>query len=300
MIETRLLGVVDAAALDAFLKPVSIEAYYLRGNAVAAGLIYHGRPLEADYVGAFEQGRMVGAVAYTWLDTLLLKIDAPAATAGLARAIAERVVARGGRIEAVLGLADEAEPFIDALGLTARDMRHDVPDELFYLDYAALRFFASPEGWRVRRAVLADVPWLVGERVAFNIESLGATPGAELQEKVEAEIGRRLPEGEWFVLESPEGLRAFCGVSGSLPEAVIVGPVWTPPSLRGKGLGKAVVSGALTLIRQERPALQGVVLFASRPDAIRLYQAVGFKRRAAWRLAMLREDYRLSAVASEA
>lgn len=73
---TRLIhGAAGAAALDAFLKPHTAAAFRLRSNVAKAGLVYHGNPYEAEYLGAFNGDRLIGVVGYSWMHTLLLCIE---------------------------------------------------------------------------------------------------------------------------------------------------------------------------------------------------------------------------------
>ncbi len=55
---------------------------FLRSNARAAGLVDGGQPLQATYVAALEDGRMVGVVAHCWNGMIL--VQAPAHVAALA------------------------------------------------------------------------------------------------------------------------------------------------------------------------------------------------------------------------
>src|SRR5436309_13319661 len=78
----RPLQPSDAAALDAFLARRADSSMFLRSNALAAGLVDRGEPLQATYVAAVEPGGIVGVAADCWNGMVL--VQAPAHAAALA------------------------------------------------------------------------------------------------------------------------------------------------------------------------------------------------------------------------
>ena len=46
---------------------------FLRSNARAAGLVYKGKPLQAQYVAAFENDHIVAVAAHCWNNVLLVR-----------------------------------------------------------------------------------------------------------------------------------------------------------------------------------------------------------------------------------
>src|SRR2546425_12835478 len=62
-----------------------------------------------------------------------------------------------------------------------------------------------------------------------------------------------------------------------LPEIVQIGGVWTPPELRGRGYGRAVVAGSLLAARERN--VRRAVLFADPRNtaAQRAYLVLGFE-----------------------
>lgn len=296
-LQVRALGAADIAAFDAFLAPHTAEAYFLRSNAKKAGLVYNGEFLQAEYVGAFEAGRLVGVASYSWLDTILVYVERLDVMEPLACALEEYLVRRGGRIEAILGLAPHVDALVRALGLPEEAIRHRAEDGLFKLSLQDLKVPQLAPDMHVRLAQARDEETLVQWRIAFNIEASDATPGPELEDKVRKEIARRLEEKDTYVLEKEGQLVSYCGVGGYIDESVIVGPVWTVPHARCRGYGRKVASWALVLCAAGRPKpVEEAVLFASRADAIKAYEALGFHRFAAWRLLFIREDYRYAGV----
>lgn len=294
--DVRRLSGVDAAQLDAFLKPHTAFCYYMRSNAVKAGLDYHGQFLGAEYVAAFQDGRMVGAASYSWIDSILVFATQPDCLPALAEAMRGVVVARGGKLDCILGMKHDVDPFCTTLGLSAANYRDDDDEYLFAADLRDLPAMELAPDMFVRLANKDDRALLIKWRVAFNIEAVNATPGAELEEKVRAEIDSRLPLGELFVLEKSGVPVSYCGIGGSIPEMEVVGPVWTPPELRGHRYAQIVTAWGLRLrVEASKGALKEGVLFASRPDAIRVYEKLGFHKIGDWALKLLKSDYRMGA-----
>jgi hypothetical protein len=294
---TRLLHTAaDAALLDAFLKPHTAAAFHLRSNAAKAGLIYNGNPYEAEYLGAFNGERLVGVVGYSWRHTLLLYIEELGCIPLLAHALIPLIKKRSGVLEGILGLPQQSQPLIAALNLPDQCFRCNEPERLYSL---ALQDLSVPPllqypTYHVRRAIQSDAPLLYQWRIAFDTEALNAIPGTALEQKVTAEIDRRIALQELFLLEQAAEPLAFCGISGFLMEAMHIGPVYTPPPLRNRGYAKAITAGAILQRYQEQPSLEQAILIVENPAAERAYQAIGFKKISDYQLALIREGYHYS------
>lgn len=130
----------------------------------------------------------------------------------------------------------------------------------------------------MRRAERAELPLLVAWLVAFRREASPDDPRTEPSAAVTA-VERDL-EGEegglwlWCVEGRPVSM---AGARGPTRNGIRVGPVYTPPGLRGHGY-----AGALTLALT-RELLRGgrrrVTLFTvlANPTPNRLYQAIGYR-----------------------
>src|SRR5262245_34535864 len=71
--EPRLLLPADAALLEAFLVQHRDSSMFLRSNSQRAGLVDGGAALQATYVGAFRDDKLVGVAAHCWNGMLLLQ-----------------------------------------------------------------------------------------------------------------------------------------------------------------------------------------------------------------------------------
>jgi ribosomal protein S18 acetylase RimI-like enzyme len=262
----------DATTLDAFLRRHAESSMFLRSNSRAAGLVYEGKPLEADYVAAFDGDRIRAVAAHCWNGIVL--VQAPEQLVAVVRAVVER----SGRL--VTGLSGPAEQVIaarSALGMDDRPAPKFGREELFALDLAAM---VVPDpiiaGKWVTRAPRADELDLVTDwRVGFFREALHHPDDPGLRDEAAAEIQliheRRM---DWLLLDAGRPV-AYSAFNAQLPDIVQVGGVWVPVELRGRGYGRAVVAGSLLDARAA--GATRAVLFAEREDAKRAYRGLGFR-----------------------
>jgi predicted GNAT family acetyltransferase len=272
-LEIRPLTPRDEPALEAFLKGHADFSMFLRSNARVGGLQYHGKPLQADYVAALAGERIVAVAAHCWNGMVLLQAPFPEQLAAVARA----VVAHSGRgITGISGPADQVAAARTALGLDHRSTPKFGREELFALDLADLVVPArlTDGRWGCRPPREDELDLIAGWRVDFMVEALHRVAGAGLRDEAAAEV-RLLHEHrlDWLLLDAGRPV-AFSAFNAALPDIVQVGGVWTPPELRGRGYGRAVVAGSLLDARAR--GVTRAVLFAEREDAKRAYRGLGF------------------------
>ena len=269
--EIRALTPGDEPALETFLKPHADSSMFLRANARAAGLEYHGNPLEAQYVAAFDGERIVAVAAHCWNGMVL--VQAPSQLDSVARAVVRH---SGREVTGISGPADQVAAARAALGLGDRPGPKFGREELFTLDLADL-IVPVPLAygrWRCRPPRDDELDLVIGWRGDFMIEALHRAPGPGLRDEAAALMRlaheRRL---HWLLLDAGRPV-AYSGFNAALPDIVQIGGVWTPPELRGRGYGRAVVAGSLLDARSRGVAR--AVLFAEREDAKRAYRGLGF------------------------
>ncbi len=95
-----------------------------------------------------------------------------------------------------------------------------------------------------------------------------------MREECAAELALVYERDSNWVLEDG-GLVSYSAFNARLPDIVQIGGVWTPPELRGRGYGRAVVAGSLLDVRAL--GVRRAVLFAEREDAKRAYAGIGFR-----------------------
>lgn len=260
----------DAPALEAFLARHADSSMFLRSNARAAGLEYHAEPLQADYVAAFRDDRITDVAAHCWNGMVLVQAPHDAAAVALA------VVQRSRRpVTGLSGPADQVAAAKVALGLTGRPTKHGA-EKLFTLDLATL-IVPDPLArgdWITRPPEPTELQLVTDWRVAFAREALGRAddPGLRAECRTEVELLHRRRH-DWVLVVGSRPV-AYSAFNAALPDIVQIGGVWTPPELRGRGYGRAVVAGSLRTARADGVAR--AVLFAERADAVRAYRALGF------------------------
>jgi GNAT superfamily N-acetyltransferase len=267
----RALGAGDESALEAFLIRHADFSMFLRSNSRAAGLVYEGKPLQAEYVAAFDGGDIVAVAAHCWNNVLL--VQAPVAVAAVARA----AVAQSRRpVAGLSGPADQVVAARSALGLDRRPAPKFGREELFALDVDDLIVPAPlAEGrWICRHPSPEELDRLVDWRVDFAREALQFPDSPTLRSECAQELRLVHERGSNWVLEDG-GLVSYSAFNARLPDIVQIGGVWTPRELRGRGYGRAVVAGSLLEVRET--GVRRAVLFAERENAKRAYTGIGFQ-----------------------
>ena len=120
----------------------------------------------------------------------------------------------------------------------------------------------------------SDRDHLIGWLIAFEEETFGERqprdPGAMVDRALSGE-GRRL-----YVWDD-DGPVSLCGVGGLTPNGIRIGPVYTPPGLRGRGYASACV--AATSQGQLDAGRRRCYLFTdvANPTSNHVYQAIGYR-----------------------
>jgi GNAT superfamily N-acetyltransferase len=262
----------DEPALEAFLRLHADSSMFLRSNARAEGLDYHGKPLQADYVAAFDGDRIVAVVAHCWNGMLL--VQAPVDVAAVARAVVEH---SGRPVTGLSGPAAHVAAACRALGLEHRPAPKHGQEELFSLDLKDLLVPAPlAEGrWICRRPRDDELDLMTDWRVAFCREALHRADSPGLRDECREDILLMHQQRRDWLLTDGDRPVAFSAFNATLPDTVQIGGVWTPLPARGKGYGRAVVAGSLLDARRE--GVTRAVLFAERADAKRAYLGIGFR-----------------------
>lgn len=247
---------------------------FLRSNARAAGLIDRGEPLQGTWVAALEAGVIVAVAAHFWNG--MLSLQAPVRVEEVARA----ALARSGRtLSGFTGPWRQVAEARRALGRDGAKSSLDSREELFSLDLARLRVPKDLREARFecRRPRAEELDLLGAWRAEFSIEALGAADRPELRASSRDEIARLHERGSsWILLDGGRPV-AFAAFNAELPEIVQIGGVWTPPALRGRGYGRAVVAGSL--LEARRRGVERAVLFTGEENrsARAAYLALGFR-----------------------
>lgn len=281
----RILRPGDEPALEAFLRPRVDSSMFLIGNARSAGLVDRGQPYQGTYAAAFQGGQIRGVVAHYWNGVLIFQ--APAHACALWR---RAVKASGRQIEGLIGPNDQVNAVMAKLDIKISNVQVDEASKLYSLDIAELVLpdALNSGAVRGRRIQPRDVELVTEWRAAYEIELLGEQESPQLREECRATVERSLEEGRTWVLESGGQLVACSSFNTAIKEAVQVGGVYTPPQLRRRGYGRAVVTASLVDAQTE--GVQKAILFTGMDNiaAQRAYEALGFCHIGDYRMVLLR------------
>lgn len=287
MTEIRILRPADQPRLEDYLRPRLDSSLFLVGNSRRAGLVDRGRTFEGTYFAAFDGGRITGVVAHYWLKNLIFQSPPE-----LVEPMLEAVTAAAVRpVEGLLGPAAQVAKASEALRLSAERIQFDEQEGLYSLK---LEGMAVPEAvasgrFRGRRIERRDLDLVSAWRRAYSLEALNADDTPELAEKCRADMEAALERGDSWVLEDGGAVVASTSFGAVIDEAVQVGGVWTPPELRGRGYGRAVV--AVSLLDARAESVERSILFTGDGNvaAIKAYRALGYRRIGDYRVVLLRE-----------
>lgn len=281
----KILQPGDEAALEAFLLPRLDASMFLISNLRTAGLRDTGHRLWGIYAAAFAHGRIVSVVAHYRIGALVCQ--APLYLEALWRAV---VAASGWGVVRVIGPVAQVGLVRAALPISERDVQMDETEGLYSLLLADL---IEPTAVRTdqvmgRRMTARDLDQVAAWRADYAIEALGDADTPELHSQCRAAAERVLADGTTWVLEDRGELVAMSSFNSTIAEAVQIGGVWTPPALRGRGYGRAVVAASLRDAGVE--GVSKAILFTgdSNISAQKAYLALGFRRIGDYRLLLLR------------
>lgn len=245
MATIQQLAAGDEAALEAFLAPRWASSMFLRANSRAAGIAYTGAPKSGTYVALMENGAIAGVAAHLWNGMVILQ--APAHAGALARTA---VQASGRRVKGLGGPWAQVVAGRAGLGLAHERANLESKEDLFTLDLARLRVPAA----------LGDAPG----------------PALDAKSRGEIELGQR--DARQWLLTRDGAPVAFTAFNATLPDAVQVGGVYTPPEQRRKGYARCAVAGQLLDARAAGAAQAVLFTQVDNAAAIKAYRALGFER----------------------
>jgi len=271
----RILATGDRTALARFFDAHPHTTLFLQSNLLAGGLVDRGEPYQGTYAAAFERGVPVAVACQAWNGNLLL--EAPRDLPIVVRAA---VRASGRAVAGILGPHAQVCAARDALGLAAAAATMDSEEDLFALELAALQV---PEtlargALRCRAPRPDELALLVAWRHDYGVETLGEPAGPRTRASSAEWIERYQREGKHWLLDAEGAPVAYTAFNAETPDCVQVGGVWTPPALRGRGYGRAVVAGSLLGARARGVARSVLFTEPGNRAAQAAYCALGYRR----------------------
>ena len=188
-------------------------------------------------------------------------------------------------VKGILGDAAQVAGLRAALGVPERVHGVDNVEPQYDLSLADL-IMPDVTGFSLRP--LADLPLAlaVDWRAAYRAEVM-PMPGVDMRAEAERDIAGYLEADSHRVLYDGDQPVAMTGFNATLPEAVQIGGVYTPPDARGRGLARRAVALHLAEVRAQ--GVSRAILFAANAAAARAYEAIGFRRSGSFAILMLSE-----------
>ena len=216
---------------------------------------------------ATEADRVVGAALQTPPFRLVLsEID----DARAIEALAEDLVGRD--LPGVHGPVDVVRAFVDAR--TRRGgppARLDLHERTYRL--TAVRHPRPVDG-RLRPAADADRPTIAEWLEGFMREAFGDADLAEVASLTDRWLGGR--ERTLYVWEDGDPV-SLCGVGSPTPNGIRIGPVYTPPGVRGRGYASALVAEVSQAQLDGGRTYCFLFTDLANPTSNHIYQAIGYE-----------------------
>jgi uncharacterized protein len=131
-----------------------------------------------------------------------------------------------------------------------------------------------PTPGEMRHATPADRSLVVNWIVAFGEEALPEVDAVRVAASVDdslAGIGRRI-----FLWEDGEPV-SLVGAGGETPNGIRIGPVYTPPALRGRGYASALTAAVSQAMLDEGRRFCFLYTDLANPTSNKIYQAIGYE-----------------------
>jgi len=272
----RVLGADDHERLDRFLRKHADHSMFLRSNLRDAGIVDRGEPFQGTYVARLDGNAVVAAVCHTWRDTFLLLRPGHEDD----RELLDVALSASRRpVKGFVGPAPDVGHAREQLGLADAPANLEETEVLYRLELRNLRVPDALTSGRVRgrRATLDDLDVLTRFRIAFSIEALGMPEEEARKARFGEGLGRSVERGRWFVLEADREIVSVSAFNAETDDRVQIGGVFTPPGLRSRGYGRAVVAASLLDVTDR--GVRGSVLFTPHSNlaAQRSYEGLGYE-----------------------
>ncbi len=260
---------------------------FLRSNLRQAGLAYQDKEFHGEYWGCFDvAGNITGVLAHYWNGNIMMQSADINVLGELIDAYQKQALRP---VAGIVGPDDQAMTAIRQLGLVESGYAINRAEGLYTLCLEALPL---PAGYDFKHGEMVearevDSAILLRWIKAYDIEALGAVDDEALDLSAKNCVERIMKGGDRWVLNVNGVPVSMCGFNARLPEIVQIGPVWTPPEYRNRGYARALV--ALTLQNALKQNVQKAVLFTDNPAAAKAYEAIGFHKVGAYRLALLKQ-----------
>jgi uncharacterized protein len=198
---------------------------------------------------------------------VLSEVDDPA----IVDALADRLAADGAELPTANGPVAAARAFAERWARLTGAMPSVQTEERIYEADAVVH----PDGvvGALRRYSAADRPLVIDWMRAFFDEAMPGSPDAQVEQFVD---GRAAGAGSIVLWQDDGRPVSLAGHAGETPNGSRVGPVYTPPELRGRGYASALTA-ALTAQLLERRRFCFLYTDLANPTSNSIYQRIGYR-----------------------
>jgi len=198
---------------------------------------------------------------------VLSEVDDPA----ILGALAERLAADGAELPTAVGPVDVVRAFAERWSALTGVVPTVQTEERIYEATAVVR----PEGvpGSMRPYAVADRALAIDWLGAFFEEAMPDSPEGRVERFVD---DRAAGNGSLVLWEDGGRAVSIAGHAGETPNGARVGPVYTPPELRGRGYATALTA-ALTAQLLERRRLCFLFTDLANPTSNSIYQRIGYR-----------------------
>jgi predicted GNAT family acetyltransferase len=220
------------------------------------------------YLAVVERGETVVAAAIQTppFRLVLSEIDDP----NVIEAIVEDVLDR--ELPGVAGPAEQTAAFAQAWNARGG------PTATLHMSERIYRLTAvrppRPVAGRFRMATAADRKLAIHWTEGFMRDAFGEVDPAEVAADVDRWLARR---GRTLYLWEDGALVSMCGVGGQTPNGIRIGPVYTPPALRGRGYASALVAAVSQAELDAGRRFCFLFTDQANPTANHIYQVIGYE-----------------------
>jgi predicted GNAT family acetyltransferase len=141
---------------------------------------------------------------------------------------------------------------------------------------SAVRPMTPPPGALVR-ATAADRDVLLRWTLDFGLEALGDSDLAEAARTVDTRLGDGDPQARGLYLWVDGAPVSMAGYTGPTPHGIRVGPVYTPPELRGRGYASALVAQMSQALLDGGRSFCFLFTNLANPTANHIYEEIGYE-----------------------
>lgn len=275
MTVVRVLDDQDASTLADFLASRIETSIFLRSNSMKSGLTDGNRPYHGVYVGAFEEGTLVGVAAHYWNGMIILQASR------YVEQLVKKVMQVSSRpLAGVIGPLAQALEALSALGISRDELNADSPEILYSLSLEALKAPPHRDGQNLKASPprKKDLDQLIEWTLAYEHETLGIALTPARREHVSTRLQRAINEGTLYIMTDHDVLVSQTGFNSEVPGIVQIGGVWTPPHFRGRGYARTIVARHLITARDR--GIEKAILFTAHDNipAQKAYESLGFER----------------------